>query len=105
MYVLISGYEAQGLSQSIKSWRQAAKASKTFKKAEGVLLYKSVRRERVRYTLSLWVSKEAMEDFFNSPASTQSYREIQKSFNQKTVGFLNHRVPSWDEAITAWKNG
>ena len=105
MYVLISGYETQGLGQSIKSWRQATKASKTFKKAEGVLLYKSVRRERVRYTLSLWVSKEAMEDFFNSPASAQFQGKIQKSFNQRTVGFLTHRVPSWDEAITAWKNG
>ena len=105
MYFLISGYETQGLGQSIKSWRQAAKASKTFKKAEGVLLYKSIRRERVRYTLSLWVSKETMEDFFNSPLSAQATRKVQKSFNQKTVGFLTHRAPSWDEAITTWKNG
>ena len=105
MYVLISGYETQGLGQSIKSWRQAAKASKTFKKAECVLLYKSVRRVRVRYTLSLWVSKEAMEDFFNSPESAQLPGIVQKSFNTKTVAFLTHRVPSWDEAITAWKNG
>ena len=105
MYVLISGYETQGLGQSIKSWRQAAKASKTFKKAAGVLLYKSLRRERVRYTLSLWVSKEAMEDFFNSPESAQFQGKVEKSFNQRTVGFLTHRVPSWDEAITAWKNG
>jgi heme-degrading monooxygenase HmoA len=105
MYVLISGYEIQGLGESIKSWRQAAKASKVFKKAEGVLLYKSVRRERVRYTLSLWVSKEAMEDFVNSPASAQATRKVQKSISHKTVDFFTHRVPSWDDAITAWKNG
>ncbi len=99
MYISITGLKLKTSFKIFLFLRHAIPSFMQSKKSTGNISSDTKTKDGIRYTLSVWDSKEAMLAFKNSGAHKMAMKAFPRIATGKTFGYESDTVPDWDEAM------
>lgn len=103
MHVSVTGARTCGPVAELRFWRHAVPSMAQAHAAPGCLHADARTVDGVHHTLTAWESEDAMRAYARSGAHLVAMRAFDAIAMGETVTYDAERVPSWDEALAAWR--
>lgn len=104
MYVSVTGLKVKSVWQLPRFWWHALRSYRQAQKAPGVR-HVSVRHvDGYQHTLTAWDSRADMLKFIRSGAHLLAIRAFRTIASGRTFGFESETLPSWEKAVTLWRD-
>lgn len=104
MYVSVTGLKVKRFWHLPRFWWHAMRSFRQAQNAEGVTHVSVRTRAGYQHTLTLWHSRKDMLAFMRSGAHLKAIRAFRSIATGRTYGWEADTPPTWDEAITQWRD-
>ena len=104
-YVSVTGLQLKSILYYPRFIIHAVPSSIQAEKAEGNVIAKTMARNGIQHTLTVWENRQAMLKYMRAGAHLQAMKitnQVSAPEGTKVYGYESDTIPTWDEALELW---